>query len=115
MPIKRVIILERIERGRFTVAFWADVPAARQPFYADPAKKSAWKDASVTENADVATGRVVERVQDIAAKPQATMGDIQALIEQTWAAFQAEVNTENPWNRYGTVWDGTAWTVGGVA
>ena len=31
------------------------------------------------------------------------------------AAFQAEITARNDWSRYGTTFDGTTWTAGGVA
>ena len=52
MPRLKIIILETYP-GKICYAFWADVPLARQPFYAGAGKVSAWKDAtasSITED-----------------------------------------------------------------
>ncbi len=116
MPAKRAIILDRLEPGRFRVALWADVPAARQQFYAKGGAVSAWTGASAAENTAIATGAVAERVQDIAASSGATVATLRTLIQQAWQAFQDEITQENPWNRYGAFWDGVTltWTAGGV-
>lgn len=122
MPAKRVIVLENkrnMQEGveaprRFSVALWADVPVARQPFYVTTAV-SAWSGASGPENADLQAGRVVERRTDVVLVPTATLADAQALLQALWQAYQDEITAANPWNRYGTFWDGATWTPGGVA
>lgn len=116
MPTKRVIVLERMNDHpppEFRVAFWADVPVARQSFYADPSKASVWSGATVAENTSLKNGAVLEMVDTVAAPPNATLAEIQAILENRWATFQAEVNNAKKWTRYGTVWDGTTWTAGG--
>ena len=114
MPAKRIIILDRNQGGRFGYALWADVPATRQSFYADVNKKSVWLGASVAENGDIAAGRVVEDVNEAALPPGTPIVQIQNFLEQQWADFQTRITNANPWNRYGTFWDGTTWTVGGA-
>lgn len=116
MP-KRVIVLEKLTgpRPAFRMAFWADVPLARQIFYANPAAISAYKDATTAEVALIKTGAVVERVEVVSADPPRTAAQMQAIAEGRWTAFQAEIEADNPWSRYGSSWDGTAWITGGVA
>ena len=114
--MKQIIILDKLEGGnRFRFALWAAVPTTRQSYYADANKKSVWLGASVTENADIAAGRVVERVDVISVAPAWTVGQIQAELQGAWSQFQNDITGRNPWARYGATWDGSTWTAGGVA
>ena len=114
---KKIIILERLstQNSSFRVAYWADAPAARQTFYADPIKVSAWGGASAAENTALQDGSVVERVETSSVEGQKTRAEVKTILEARWAGFQAEINAANPWNFYGSFWDGTIWTDGGVA
>lgn len=110
----RVIILEK--RGdKLHYAMWADVPAARQPFYADASKVSVWKDALPADNAALQSGAVTERIASTDFEAGAGPARIKQELETLAGRFQAEVNAYNPWSRYGTAWDGATWTNGGVA
>ena len=113
---KKIIILDKIagERPSYRVAFWADVPSARQSFYAGASLTSAWGDASVAENTALQAGSVVERVETFSADPPKSKSQIKVFLEARWMAFQAEIDAANPWNFYGSFWDGTTWTDGGV-
>lgn len=118
---KRVIILERLPmNGRlaFRYAMWADVPSARQAFYADPNAKSVWTGATAEENAAIASGAVLEQVaeyQDRTSLATETIADVRAALQAAWTAFQNQVtNADVKWSRYGTNWDGTTWTAGGA-
>lgn len=114
---KRIIILEKIEgkRPSFRVAFWANVPATRQSFYADPLKVSAYKDASAAELTDLQSGTVVESVETFSADPPKSIAEVMAFLESRWQEFQNQVDANNPWLRYGSFWDGTTWTAQGVS
>lgn len=112
---KQIIILERPDVNRFTVAFWLAVPAERQPFYADPAARSAYLQASSLELSALQSGAVVERVKDIALPAAASISMVQAALVTEFTRLQAEVTALNKWNRYGTFYDGANWTAGGVA
>lgn len=116
MPSKRIIVLERIEAPTpiYRVAFWADVPSARQAFYADANKISAWSGASGAEKTDLQTGAVFERVETISVPAGFNLSQMQTLLQDRWTAFQAEVTAVNTFGRYGTFWDGTSWTSGGA-
>lgn len=114
MPRLRVIILDRTTTG-IRYAMWADVPAARQPFYVDAAKVSAWKDALPADNTALQLGQVVEKVDTQLPEPGAGVARIRSLLQEQWARCQAEIDAANPWDKYGTSWDGTSWAAGGVA
>ena len=122
MPAKRIIILDNRTQTNigteapktYRAALWADVPAARQPFYVTTAS-SAWTGASGADTAAIQTGAVAERVVTASLPFNVTLLQAQAVLQQMWTDYQAEITAANPWNRYGSFWDGATWTAGGVA
>lgn len=117
MP-KRIVILDRINEPSdmaFRFVLWADVPAARQPFYANAAATSAYADATAPELDAIRTGSVAEQVGSGTAAIGTPLADILAKLEVRWERWQDEVTTRNPWVRYGSYWDGTTWTQEGVS
>jgi hypothetical protein len=117
MANPRIVILEKHKDDglRYDYILWADVPVARQPFYADPNAVSAWRDATLQQTQDLKDGKVVEEAGTISVAPGTNLTIVKGELEDAWARFQAEVTSANPWVRYGTRWDGTTWTNGGVA
>lgn len=115
MPRLRVIILEREDARTFQYALWADVPAARQSFYANANKVSAWNGALPTDNTALQNGSVVERVDKFVVPSGTTLAVVQTLLQTQWQEFQDRITALNPWVRYGSTWDGAVWTAGGVA
>lgn len=109
---KRIIILEQISPRIYRYVLWADVPVPRQGIYAALAKPSAYKNADQDELTALATGQVVERVGEIEAD---TVASARTNLIATWTAFQNDISGTNIWSRYGTYWDGTGWTAGGVS
>ena len=125
MPSMRIIVLDRQVTQEqnlgneapqiWRYALWADVPVARQPFYANPTATSAFKDIVAGDLTAIRDGSVTESVR-IQYVPAGTgLAAVQSILQAKWTAYQAEVTTYNPWNRYGTFWDGASWTAGGVA
>ena len=115
---RRIIILEKLEASAisFRYLLWADVPVARQPFYARPGAVSMWKNANAADNLAIATGAVVEKNEVYSSDVPQTIAEIQTALQARFTVLQAEVNAENPWVRYGTIWDDvTNWTLGGVS
>lgn len=111
----KVIVLEQSDARTFRYALWADVPLARQPFYANTSASSVWKDATLSDITALRNGEVVERV-DIFSVPEGTLiGSVRTHLRALWQAHQDRVTAEARWSRYGTTWDGTTWTAGGVA
>lgn len=111
---RKIIVLEQYavlpgELG-FRYALWADVPAARQARYANPTFETAVAGASQAEIGALRSGAVVEKVEDGRWPAGTTVPSIQALLVSRFQDFQAEVTARNPWQRYGTSWDGTTWT-----
>lgn len=114
----RVIILEKAAGGSvaYRYALWALVNApARQPFYANPQKTSAFKDIEAQDLTDLRAGLFVERVEVFSSASALTLGQVRAELEARWTAFQAEVDTHNPWDRYGSTWNGTIWAANGAS
>jgi hypothetical protein len=109
---KRVIILD-MQGGRVRYALWATVPAGREAFHARAGAVSQWTGASAEENAAIAAGQVVEFVDVLGSN--GTNAQIRAALEARWTDYQAEITARNPWNRYGSFWDGTSWTAAGVS
>jgi|SRR5215472_5169653 len=114
MPRLNVIILTQ-ESGDLTVALWADVPAARQQFYANPNAKSAWVGATTTDNTNLQNGSVVEQVTTQRVPAGAGIGQIENFLQNLWQNYQNSINTANPWLHYGSTWDGTTWVLVTVA
>lgn len=109
---KQIIILEQLSPTSWRYAMWATVITARQSFYADPTKISAYKAASGPELADIQAGRVVEAVGTVSKPSASTIADIQVDLQNQYALYQTEVNNNQwPGRRYGSNWDGTTWTV----
>jgi hypothetical protein len=113
MPRLRVIVLDetRDDPDTYNVLFWADVPPARQSRYADPAKVSAWAGATQADNDALKSGAVVEQA-GVARHAQGTgIAAIQGFLQQRWQDYQTFITNNNPWQRYGSTWDGTAWVM----
>src|SRR3990167_4414084 len=121
MPRLSIIILDRPEPTNqrvYRYVLWADVPVARRPFYAalaGPTAVSAWKDALAADDTALQSGSVVEKVDTIQVPAGATLAEIRGFLETRWANYQAFITSLNPWQRYGTTFDGSTWTAGGVA
>lgn len=118
---KRVIILETLrplEPGSIVQNYvlWADVPTARQPFYASPGAVSAWKGASGPDNAAIAAGEVAERVGARTWASGTSNATMQSDLQAIWTAYNTEIQNNNPWVRYGKFMDtSNGWTPGGVS
>jgi ribosomal protein S16 len=122
MPRLRAIVLDspdqQAARANFRVALWADVPAARQKFYAaltTATTVSAWIDALAADNTAIRNGSVVEKVVMYEPETTKTAGQMEADVATIWTAFQAGVTGTNTWPNYGSTWDGTTWTIATVA
>jgi hypothetical protein len=115
MPRKIIILEQQGESGDFRVLFWLDVPAARRRFYAAEGKTSAFLNATPEENEALQSGAVAEHVERFDRPFGTTAAQLRAALVTRHTALQARVNNDNPWNRYGTSYDGTAWTAVTVA
>lgn len=110
---RKIILLDRLGLGSidvaYRVAFWLDVPEERRAFYANPTATSAVKDITADELNDLRAGRFVEQVDSLTKPPKASDEDARRMLEGSFMRRQAEINERNPWDRYGTYWDGGSW------
>jgi len=117
MPRFNVIVLDQTADDPNTYRFvmWADVPAARQSRYAftstSTGNVSAWTGASTSDNDSLKSGAVTERLLTQRVTPGTSLAAIEAFLQTQWTAYQATVTSYNPWQRYGSTWDGTTWVV----
>ena len=93
--------------------FWADVPVARASFYANVGFTSAVKGIASGDLTAIQAGTVVEKLDTLQVDKGTTIPQLQTILEAKWNDYQTMVTAFNPWNRYGTYWDGT-WHASGV-
>ena len=113
MPRLNVIFLasEPDDPNTWQAALWADVPVARQNFYANPNAKSAWSGATTADNTNLQTGTVVEKVISQRVPPGTSIAQIETFLQAQWTTYQNAITNTNPWVHYGSTWDGMTWTV----
>jgi len=113
MPRVNIIVLAQPpdDPSSYTFALWADVPAARQRFYANPNAKSAWLDATSQDNLNLQGGEVVETIVTQRVPAGTSISQMQVFMQSVWSSYQAQINAANPWVRYGSTWDGTTWSI----
>jgi hypothetical protein len=116
---RKIIQLELTQPpADYKVVFWLNVPQPRQFFYANPVATSAVKNATAEELAAIRSGAVVEEVLEIEAgvRPGGpSEAQIAAAVVARFNARQSALNASTTLARYGTYWDGNAWTIVTVA
>lgn len=124
--MRRIIVLEMEPRDDSGVhvryALWANVPAARQPFWqgrqgASFTSSVADGSVSASELTALQSGAVVERTVESEWPPGTTIAFVQSALKQAATDWQVFVNNYNPWARYGTFFDDStnSWNVKSVA
>jgi hypothetical protein len=111
---RQIIILEQPGLPsdlRYHVAFWLSVPAQRQQFVANPDAKSRVMDITANELTALQDGSVVELIHEAIYPLNTPIGAIGTDLVARYNEAQAQVNANNPWNRYGTFYDGNSWTM----
>lgn len=113
---KKIIVLERLENDlSFKYAFWATVPSARKPYYANSSATSVYKDISAGELTSIQDGSIAEKV-DIGTYASGTsVASIQTDLISKFNEYQNFITNFNPFIQYGRFYDGSSWTAGGVA
>ena len=114
-----VVLLERTSVDPLIVNYVlrADVPAQRQPFFADPSAVSADKTISAEDLGRLRSGALDETARTGNFSGM-TLAQIRTALQAEQAAFQAATTADGPmnqWKFYGTCWDGTTWTAKGVS
>lgn len=113
MPRLRIIVLNQLngDANLYSYCMWADVPTARQSYYANASNKSAWTGATSADNGNLVSGAMVEKVDSLRIPNGTTLAQIEAFLQIRWTNFQSDITAANPWIRYGSTWDGTTWTI----
>src|SRR5262245_28564072 len=110
-----VIILEKPDSTNANLwryLLWCDVPTARQVYYKTIAPQtSAWKDAIQVDTDAIKNGEVLEYNETLQHPAGTNMATMQSMLQQLWTDKQNFVNTWNPYVRYGSTFDGTAWVL----
>jgi hypothetical protein len=115
---KKIIILEQVNApsdSDWHAVFWADVPAARQVFYANPTATSQYSGATTAELAAIQSGAIAEKYLTVHMLSGQTLAQTKAELITEFNQFQTDITNANPWTRFGSYWDGTTWTSAGVA
>lgn len=110
---RKIVILDRLNLPSdqdYRVAFWLGVVPARQPFHANAAAVSAVKDATQAEIDAIKAGAIIEEVITVPAPSSTGQAALLAALVARYNVRQAEITARNPWARYGSYWDGSAWT-----
>ncbi len=108
--LKIIVLQKNPERQSYDVAYWLDVPANKQAFYADPNKTSAYKNISAPDLAALRAGEFVEHVHAYSWTGTKNLATIQAELQAQHAVFQSQLTSSDTYTRFGTRWDGSAWT-----
>ena len=114
---KKIIILERIGEPSdysFNALFWLDIPTTRQGFYIDANATSAYKGATTQEIQDIKDGKIKEVSIACNYLVGTTFAQIKADLISKYTDLQNNLNNSNPFVKYGTYWDGSAWTNVGI-
>lgn len=111
---KKIIILNKLPNDNFRAAFWLDVPTARQEFYADSSIISQYKDISAGELTALRNGSVTEQVEQFGNDVTGSLAAVKTFLISEFNSRQTDVSDLNHWDKYGSFYDGTSWTAGGV-
>lgn len=114
----QIIALTRATDGvrvTWKLAFWYNVPAARQKFYASASKMSVWIDATAADNTALQNGSVFEEIVQYSPDDSENTAQIESGAAALWTARNTAFQNFNPWSNYGTTYDGTTWVVATVA
>lgn len=110
---ERIVILDQVGMPsdlNYRVAFWLDVPAERQKFFANPTATSVVVGIQAQDLAAIRSGAVKEVVEVIPQVIGTPFATVRQAARARANALQADFNRDNAYNRYGTYWNGTAWT-----
>lgn len=94
----------------YRVAYWLDVKAERQAFYANPTLTSAVLSITAPELAALREGKQVEVVETIPRLAGTPMATVRQAARDRLSELQSGFNRDNRFNSYGTRWtQGLGW------
>lgn len=90
----------------YQVIFWLNVPAARQPYYAKKhaTAVSVYREATQQETDAIRAGQIYEVVETIPRLAGTSMVTVKQAARDRLQELQAQLQANNPFNRYGTRW-----------
>ena len=98
-----------------TCALWATVPANLQVKYTQGTDwKSVYAGATTAEIATIQAGSISERVFSTNVPTGTTVPVIKGILIDAFNIFQNSVTNDNRYQYYGTFYEGTVWTNGGL-
>jgi hypothetical protein len=114
-----IVVLERTSAGPTTIRYLmrAAVPSARQAYCANPTLQSAYPATPAGDLTALRAGQYVESAV-VEEFPGLNVAQIQAALVARQATYQAAITaggSSNPYQYYGTSWDGSTWTPGGAS
>lgn len=110
---RKIIILDQTGLPSdltYRVAFWLTVPAARQPFVAKATTTSQVIGITAPELTAIQAGQIIEQINLVPYSVGSSVAAITADLVVRYNAAQAQSDSINPWNRYGSFWDGAVWS-----
>lgn len=114
---KKIIILDRSYEGSdlaLNYVFWIEPPSGHKSKYADPQATSAYTEATAQELAQLRNGSIVE-VSGRLVLPNGTPDvPLQTKLISLYNEEQSKIGNAKKWSHYGSFWDGTSWTMGGI-
>jgi hypothetical protein len=116
---KKIIVLETGNpwQGQLSVtyALWATVPANLQVKYVQTTDwKSAYSSATTAEIDAIRAGSVTEKVGNTNVPLGTGVPVIKGILLDAFNTFQDSVTNDNRYQYYGTFYEGTVWTTGGL-
>ena len=117
--MKKIIVLNTrspwLGQNEIRFVMWASVPTARQSLYTQTtAWQSIYASATTTELASLRAGEYVETVQTASLPTAAGAPVVKNVLEAAFTAYQSSITNEVSYQYYGTYYEGTVWTLGGV-
>jgi len=123
---KKIIILTKKQTQNYlevSYLFWLTVPSGQIPFrvlpiqyntHGDVISPSVYKSATAGEITAINAGQVVEQQGMTSYSSNVTNNQIAADLIAKFNVAQTSLSNAIDFNYYGSFWDGTTWTMGGV-
>jgi hypothetical protein len=94
----------------FNYLYWIPISTAAA---IPTTSSSAWTGATVAENQAIQNGTILEENRIGTAFASMTLGQIETNLVNGWNTENTRIsNLQNPMQYYGSIYDGTSWTLG---
>ena len=111
---RKIIVLRRTRFSpqiEYEVAFWLDTPSGRQTFLANASATSRVKGATTPEIDAIKAGAIKEFIVSINVPPGSNLVTMQGILAGMHTQFQTDWTNDVVFDRYGSFWDGTTWSM----